>query len=87
MRGQHRGALGAAQLQQRRARRLIGAAFLVLSLYIAAQSAVVLATGYHSRVLAVAAAVARSVALAGHVVRAGKPHPSSLTPFTWWSAA
>lgn len=40
---------GTRQLQQRRTLRLIGAAFLVLSPYIAVQSAVVLATGYHSR--------------------------------------
>jgi divalent metal cation (Fe/Co/Zn/Cd) transporter len=35
--------------RQRRALRLIGAAFVALALYLAVQSAIVLATGYHAR--------------------------------------
>jgi divalent metal cation (Fe/Co/Zn/Cd) transporter len=40
---------GAGQHRQRRALRLIGTAFIALAIYIAAQSTVVLVTGYHPR--------------------------------------
>lgn len=40
---------GAGEERQRRALRLIGGAFIVLAVYIAAQSTVVLVTGYHPR--------------------------------------
>jgi divalent metal cation (Fe/Co/Zn/Cd) transporter len=40
---------GAGRHRQRRALRLIGTAFIALAIYIAAQSTVVLVTGYHPR--------------------------------------
>jgi divalent metal cation (Fe/Co/Zn/Cd) transporter len=58
--------------RQRRALRLIGAAFVVLAIYLAVQSAIVLATGYHARPSPLGIAWTAITAAAMFALAAGK---------------
>ena len=58
--------------RQRRALRLIGAAFVALALYLAVQSAIVLATGYHSRTSPLGITWTAVTAVAMFALAAGK---------------
>ncbi|MDE3086381.1 MAG: cation transporter [Acidobacteriota bacterium] len=63
---------GTGEARRRRALRMIGAAFLALALYLAVQSAVVLATGYHSRHSTVGVVWTAVTALTMFALAAGK---------------
>ena len=63
---------GEGDLRQRRALRLIGYAFVALALYIAAQSTVVLVTGFHPKHSALGIAWTASTAIVMFTLAAGK---------------
>jgi divalent metal cation (Fe/Co/Zn/Cd) transporter len=65
---------GAGQDRQRRALRLIGAAFALLSVYLAIQSTVVLAVGFHPHHSPAGIAWTAVTALAMFALAAGKAH-------------
>lgn len=63
---------GTGEQRQRRALRLIGGAFFLLALYLAVQSAIVLATGYHPRHSALGVAWTAATAAVMFALAAGK---------------
>ncbi len=63
---------GTGEERQRRALRLIGAAFLLLAVYLAVQSSLVLATGFHPRHSALGAAWTAITALVMFALARGK---------------
>ena len=63
---------GTGQQRQRRALRLIGGAFLALAAYLAVQSAVVLAVGFHPRHSVLGIAWTAATAMAMFALAAGK---------------
>lgn len=63
---------GKGEARQRRALRMIGAAFLALALYLAVQSAVVLATGHRSRPSTVGVVWTAATAFVMFALAAGK---------------
>lgn len=63
---------GTGDARQRRALRMIGASFLALALYLAVQSAVVLATGYRSRHSTLGVVWTAATALTMFALAAGK---------------